>query len=167
MVLNSKLLFKNSFTNEQIDKYNNDYFEITEEIPKVSCYEWFDKGRFDEAVRELIKFAKQWKNKITGELVVICKGEDDDKVISGRYKLKKDIEFEECDVNITLRKSREKAKVLTEDEKIALCKDYAKNKKKIPGKSEVYKGFKIGSFYHTLSKNSTLFQHVEEVMKNE
>lgn len=167
MVLDSKLVFKNSFTDTQIQEYSNTHFSVTEDAPRIGCYEWFEKERFDEAARELIAFAKRWKNKIGGDMIVVCRADDSEDAarVSGRYRLKKDIEFEECDINVSLRKTRAQPKVLTEDEKVMLCREYADEKHKLPSKNEVYKGFRIGAFYHTLSKNSTLFQQVAEVME--
>lgn len=165
LVLACKIKFNSTVNELALSNYNNNYFDVLENEVNVSNIDWFDKESFEEEIENLITFSQEIKNKIKGDVLVYVKGSDDS-VETGRYHItSKGSKFSSCDVNITVRQEKkEKPKQLTEDEKIALFREYWDKKHSAPGKNEVYKGFRIGNFYTTAMKNEDLITALKGIM---
>ena len=166
LVLACKILFKSTVNESNISSFVNDYFELNENGVSVNSVDWFDRENFENEIDNLIAFSKEIKNKIKGDVLVYVKNEDDS-VVTGRYKIStKEWKYSNCDVNITVKqKQKEKPKILTENEKIALFKEYWDNKHAAPKKSEIYKGFHIGQFYTSAMKNEDLIAALKDIMQ--
>lgn len=165
LVLACRIKFNSTVNEQALSNYNNNYFDILENEVNISNIDWFDKESFEEEIENLITFSHEIKNKIKGDVLVYVKGTDDG-VETGKYHItSKGSKFSTCDVNITVKQERkEKPKQLTEDEKIALFKEYWEKKHSAPGKNEIYKGFRIGSFYSTAMKNEDLITALKMIM---
>ena len=169
LVLSTKLTLDTSLSNEMIEEFSSLFFDINESEVTVPCCDWIDKASFEEDFDNLRVFARQIKNKLKGDVLVYVRNAETDTVTQGRYKcMAKEITFEECELNISIKKGlKEKPKALTEEEKIALFREYWELKHQIPGKSETYKGFRIGTFFNTMMKNQNMIEILNNIMKDE
>ena len=165
LVLSCKVNFNSTVNEQALSNYNNNYFEVLENEVNIANIDWFDKGSFEEEIGSLIAFSGEIKNKIKGDVLVYTKYSDD-RVETGKYHITtKGLKYSPCDVSISVRKEKkEKPKQLTEEEKIALFREYWEKKHSAPGKSEIYKGFRIGSFYATAMKNEDLIAALKGIM---
>ena len=165
LVLACKIRFRNTINEEAISSFANDYFELNENEVSISTIDWFDRDNFEEQVDNLITFSREIKNKIKGDVLVYVKSADDS-VMTGKYHITaKEWSFSKCDLNISVRSERkEKPKQLTEEEKIALFREYWENKHEAPTKNEIYKGFRIGAFYTAAMKNEELISSLKDIM---
>lgn len=168
LVLSTKLAFKNSVPDTLLSEWSSDYFEITEADVQVTSVDWFDKDDFEDAINKLQAFGKRIKNKVKGDILVFVKSEDES-VRTGKYKLSTSKNsFEECDLAISVKREvKAKPKQLTENEKIDLFRDYWNEKNKEPSKGEVYKGFRIGTFYASAMKNENVIELLRQIMSEE
>ena len=166
LVLACKVAFRSTINEESISSFTNDYFELEDNQVNVSMVDWFDQGNFEEQIDNLITFAREIKNKIKGDVLVYVKGADDS-VTTGKYHITtKEWGFSRCDINITVRQDKkEKPKQLTEEEKVALFREYWDSKHTAPAKNEIYKGFRIGAFYTTAMKNEDLIAALKDIMQ--
>lgn len=165
LVLACKIKFRNTVNEQNISAFNNDYFELGENDVNVSIVDWIDQHDFEEQVDNLIAFSREIRNKIKGDVLVYIRGSDDS-VATGKYHVgSKEWGFTRCDINISVKQpSKDKPKQLTEEEKIALFREYWQAKHTVPGKNEIYKGFKIGGFYSTAMKNEDLIAALKDIM---
>lgn len=164
MVMSSKLTFNNSLTSEQISKFSNLYFNIGVNDAEAPLFEWLDEARFMEELDHLKFYIKNIKNKIKGEMYVTKKDKDCN-LTQGKIKISSSILYEPCELCIMPKRNKdEKAKPLTEDEKIELFREYWNLKGTLPAKSEIYKGFRIGQFYATLVKNGTTLGMLSDIL---
>lgn len=165
LVLASKLTLESSISQQHLSEYSNMYFDIVENEITVPNVDWFNKTTFDEELDNLRIFVKQIKNKIKGEILVYVK-ENEERVYQGRYKVTpKEIYFEQCELNINVKKEKgEKPKTLTDAEKLDLFREYWEEKQTTPGKSEVYKGFRIGAFFVNMMKNQNTIEILNQIM---
>ena len=165
LVLACKIAFKSTINEQSIEHFTNDYFEITDNGINVSVVDWFDKSNFEDEIDNLIAFSREIKNKIKGDVLVYIKSSDDS-VNTGRYKItNKEWSYSNCDINISVRqKDKAKPKALTENEKLALFREYWEAKHAAPKKNEIYKGFHIGSFYTSAMKNEDLIATLKDIM---
>ena len=168
LVLSSKLTLDSSITQQHLSEFSNMYFDIVENEVVVPNIDWFDRATFEDELDELRVFIKQVKNKIKGEILVYVK-EGEDNTYQGRYKVSpKEIEFEQCELNIAVKKQKpEKQKMLTEAEKIDLFREFWDEKQTVPGKNEVYKGFRIGTFFNSMMKNQNTIEILNQIMNEE
>ena len=166
LVLSCKVSFRSTINEESISSFANDYFELDDNTVNISSVDWFDQGNFEEQIDNLITFAREIKNKIKGDVLVYVKGADDS-VTTGKYHItSKEWGFSRCDINITVRQGKkEKPKQLTEEEKVALFREYWEAKHTAPAKNEIYKGFRIGSFYTSAMKNEDLIAALKDIMQ--
>ena len=166
LVLSSKLSLNSSLAQQNISEFNSMYFDIDDDKITVPNIDWFDKNSFEEELDNLRVFIRQIKNKIKGELLVYVK--DGDNTYQGRYKLMTNqVVFEQCELNVLVKKQKsEKAKTLTESEKLELFREYWEKKQTVPGKSEVYNGFRIGAFFNTMMKNQNTIELINQIMEN-
>lgn len=164
-VLTTKLTLDSTISQQHLSEFNNMYFAIDENSISVSNVDWFNKDSFEEELDNLITFIKQIKNKIKGEILVYVK-DGDDVFYQGRYKVStKAIDFEQCELNINVKKAKgEKPKTLTEAEKLDLFREYWEEKQKVPGKSEVYKGFRLGTFFVNMMRNQNTIEVLNQIM---
>lgn len=168
MVLKANLSFASSIPQQYVEEFSNCYFGICGDgnvtVPLMS---WFERHGFEEELDELLHFAKQIKNKAKGEIIV-CSREGDN-MQEGRYKIARgQYEYEPCEININVRKSKVTAsKPLTEEEKLNLFREFWKQKRVVPKPSEVYKGFRIGTFFTSMMKNQNAISIMNDIMKNE
>lgn len=164
MVMSSKLTLNNSLTPGQISKFSNLYFSIGENTVEVPLFEWLDEVRFVEELDHLKFYVMNLKNKIKGEMYVTKKDRDGN-ISQGKFKISNNISYESCELCIMPRKNKEeKSKPLTEEEKIELFREYWNTKGKLPAKSEVYKGFRIGQFYAMLVKNGATLELLSDIL---
>ena len=163
MVLQAKLPLKSTVDPDSLSQFSNTFFELTDNQALVPCFEWLDKNAFESELDSMMKWLKKRKNKITGELLVATK--EDDNIMQGRYNVRSKLSFENCEIAMTIKKSRPQTKALTDSEKLSLFKEYWEQKKEIPKPSEVFKGFRIGSFYATLIKNESWMEQLQSIMK--
>lgn len=169
MIIASDIKFKNSLSDEEIESYSGSIFTVTEDGVDASLYTWVKEEFFDGELDELYQFAKENSNKLKGHVFIVRKAEDREDCETIQYDIKlgaKDYESDECKFNITVRKQREKKKVLTQDEKLALFKEYWELKRKEPPAKEVYKDFRIGAFYNTCKKNADLLAVLTDIQKS-
>lgn len=166
LVLSSKLSLNSSLAQQNISEFNSMYFDIDDDKITVPNIDWFDKNSFEEELDNLRVFIRQIKNKIKGELLVYVK--DGDNTYQGRYKLMTNqVIFEQCELNVLVKKQKsEKAKTLTESEKLELFREYWEKKQTVPGKSEVYNGFRIGAFFNTMMKNQNTIELINQIMND-
>lgn len=166
LVLSSKLSLNSSLAQQNISEFNSMYFDIDDDKITVPNIDWFDKNSFEEELDNLRVFIRQVKNKIKGELLVYVK--DGDNIYQGRYKLMTNqVVFEQCELNVLVKKQKsEKAKTLTESEKLELFREYWEKKQTVPGKSEVYNGFRIGAFFNTMMKNQNTIELINQIMND-
>ena len=166
LVLSSKLSLNSSLAQQNISEFNSMYFDIDDDKITVPNIDWFDKNSFEEELDNLRVFIRQIKNKIKGELLVYVK--DGDNTYQGRYKLMTNqVIFEQCELNVLVKKQKsEKAKALTESEKLELFREYWEKKQTVPGKSEVYNGFRIGAFFNTMMKNQNTIELINQIMND-
>lgn len=164
LVLKSKITLASSLSQQILSEFNNDYFAIEENNVFVPEIDWFSKESFEEELDNLRVFAKRLKNKIKGDVLVYVKEQDN--IYQGRYKVSQTkIDFEQCELNVNVKKEKaEKTKPLTESEKLDLFREYWDKKQEAPGKSEVYKGFRIGAFYTTMMKNQNTIEVMNQIM---
>lgn len=165
LVLSTKLTLESSVPQQYLSEFSSMYFDITENEVVVPSIDWFGKDSFEEELDNVKAFAKQVKNKLKGEVLVYVK-EGEDTLYQGRYKVSpKEIEFEQCELNVSVKKQKaEKAKTLTDSEKLDLFREYWEEKQKVPGKSEVYKGFRIGTFFNSMMKNQNTIEVLNQIM---
>lgn len=161
MVIHHDIKFKDTLTTEQVEIYAESSFTITEDRVIIPQYVWFKEEFFTADLDELYAFCTDEKVKVKGNIFIVRKQSDDDEFEPTQQHIKigvKGYEIEDCSFNVTLRHSNngEKKKALTEEEKIALFKEYWEKKRKIPPPKEVYKDFRIGTFYNTCKKNGDL-----------
>lgn len=166
LVLACKVSFRSTINEESISSFTNDYFELNDNMVNISMIDWFDQGNFEEQIDNLITFSREIKNKIKGDVLVYVKGSDDS-VMSGKYHItSKEWGFIRCDINISVRQDKkEKPKQLTEEEKVALFREYWDVKHTAPAKNEIYKGFRIGAFYTSAMKNEDLIAALRDIMQ--
>ena len=166
MVLSAKLTLNTTLPQQVLAEFSNMYFDIIDEVVTVPVIDWFGKESFEEELDNLRAFLHQAKTRVKGEVLVYVKEEDE--VYQGRYKLTtSQMNFERCDLNITVKKQKaEKPKTLTEAEKLDLFREYWEKKQAVPGKSEVYKGFRIGAFYNTMMKNQNTIELLNQIMND-
>ena len=166
LVLACKIGFKSTINESSITSFVNDYFELSDNGVNINSVDWFDKDNFEAELDSLITFSKEIKNKIKGDVLVYVK-HSDDSVQTGRYKLSsKEWTYSNCDISISVKqKDKQKPKVLSENEKIALFKEYWDNRHSAPKKSEIYKGFHIGQFYTSAMKNEDLIAALKDIMQ--
>lgn len=168
MVLKANLSFTSSIPQQYVEEFSNCYFGICDDgnvtVPLMS---WFERRGFEEELDELLHFAKQIKNKVKGEIIV-CSREGDN-MQEGRYKITRgQHEYEPCEININVRKAKVMtSKPLTEEEKLNLFREFWKLKHAVPKSSEVYKGFRIGSFFTSMMKNQNAISIMNDIMKDE
>ncbi len=164
LILSSKVNFKSDVPAQLLTDWNNDYFAITGNEAEVSTVDWIEKTHFEESMSAVRTFGKRIKNRVKGEILVFLRSETEE-VRTGKYKISSSkITFEECDLNISVRKSnKEKGKSLTEEEKIELFREYWNEKHKEPAKNEVFKNFRIGTFYATAMKNNAIAETLRQI----
>lgn len=166
LVLSSKLSLNSSLPQQIMSEFSSMYFDINEDKITIPNIDWFDKNSFEEDLDNLRVFARQIKNKVKGELLVYVK--EGDNVYQGRYKLMTNQTlFEQCELNVLVKKQKgEKKETLTESQKLELFKEYWEKKQTVPGKNEVYNGFRVGSFFHTMMKNQNTIELINQIMGN-
>ena len=165
LILACKLKFKSSIDESRIESFNNDYFELNDNEVNVSVVDWIEQENLEEQIDNLISFSREIKNKISGDVLVYVRTPNES-INTGKYHVNsKEWGFTKCEINISVRKpSKDKAKQLTENEKIALFREYWNTKHTAPSKNEIYKGFKVGSFYNTAMKNEELIAALRDIM---
>lgn len=165
LVLACKIKFKSTINEQSITSFTNDYFELSDNDVSVNGIDWFDKDNFEENLENLISFAHDIKNKLKGDVLVYVKTSDD-AVNTGKYHItSKGWKYSTCEINISVKAAaKDKPKALTEEEKIALFREYWENKHSAPAKNEIYKGFRIGAFYTTAMKNEDLITLLKDIM---
>lgn len=168
LVLKSTLALNSSLPQQQLTDYSNMYFDLNENEVNIPNIDWIDKSSFEEELDNLRLFMRQNKNKLKGELLVYVKDEDNNITFQGRYKLTtSQVLFEQCELNVLVKKQKkEKSKALTETEKLDLFREYWEKKQRVPGKSEVYNGFRIGAFFNNLMKNQNTIQLLNQIMEH-
>lgn len=166
LVLACKLQFKSSIDDVNIESFNNDFFELTDNGVSVNGIDWFDRDHFQEEIENLITFSREIRNKIKGVILVYIKSPNDS-VETGKYHITtKEWSYSPCEINISVRsKEKERPKTLTESEKLALFKEYWDTKKTAPRKNEIYKNFRIGAFYTAAMKNEDLITALKDIMQ--
>ena len=166
LVLACKVGFRSTVNERNIESFNNDYFELTDNGVNISNIDWFDEENFQNEIDNLIAFSREIKNKIKGVILVYVKGPNDN-VETGKYHVSsKEWSYSPCEINISIKqKDKEKPKPLTENEKIALFREYWDAKHAAPKKNEIYKGFRIGSFYTAAMKNEDLITALRDIMQ--
>lgn len=164
LVLSSKLALSSSLTQQAMSEFSSMYFDIDEDKIAVPNIDWFDKSSFEDELDNLRVFVRQCKSRVKGELLVYVK--DGDNILQGRYKLTtSQVMFEQCELKVLVQKQKgEKAKTLTESEKLELFRKFWEEKQTIPGKSEVYNGFRIGAFFNNMMKNQNTIELINEIM---
>ena len=166
LVLACKLQFRSTINETSIESFNNDFFELTDNGVSVNGIDWFEQDHFQEEIENLIAFSREIKNKIKGVVLVYVRSPNDN-IETGKYHItSKEWSYSPCEINISVKaKEKEKPKVLTESEKLALFKEYWDTKKTAPKKNEIYKGFRIGTFYTSAMKNEDLIAALKDIMQ--
>lgn len=167
LVLKSTLMLNSTLPQQRYADYSNMYFDVNENNVIVPIVDWIDRASFEEELDSLRVFIRQNKNKIKGEILVYVK--DSDVTYQGRYKVTTaKFTFDQCELSVMVKKKqKEKQKTLTEEEKLDLFRDYWEKKREIPGKNEVYNGFRIGVFYTNMMKNQNTIQLLNQIMETE
>jgi len=162
-ILTTKLNFDSQFSEADIEEFSASYFDLVDAELTVPIADWIDKDAFDEEFDNIRAWAKDKKNKLKGCVFAFVSEGDETYTIKYKVSTTK-ITCDRCEINITERRpQKEKAKALTEDEKIEMFRKYWDEKNKLPSKSEVYKGFRIGTFYHTVLKNSGIAEQLNKI----
>ncbi len=164
MILQLKLPLKNTLDSDSLSQFSNTFFELTENQAITPMFEWYDRSVFDRELEAMMQWLKKRKNKITGEMLVALK--QDGVVSEGRYIVRSKLSFENCDITMNVKRSKPATKPLTDTEKLALFKEYWEQKHEIPKQSEVFKGFRIGSFYATLIKSESWMSQLQTIMQS-
>lgn len=165
LILSSKVSLNTTIPKDKLSEYNNDYFVIEEDSVQIPCSDWFNKNLFEESMISLQKYIHDNKNKIKGMILVFVK--ENDEIHHGVYVINsKKILFEPCEFNITIKKRHQQTqKQFTDDEKLNLFREYWHTKHDVPGKTEVYKGFKIGQYYTSMMKNMNTIEIMNQIME--
>lgn len=168
MVIASDIKFTSTLNPEQLENYIEDTtFDVSVDGVEIPKFEWFKQDFFESELDELYEFCRDVKAKVKGNIFLVRKDGDDGEPIQHHVKLgSKEYDFNECSFSISVRKSGEKRKTLTQDEKVALFKEYWDKKHQIPPPKEVYKDFKLGMFYNQCKKNGDLLQLMENIQND-
>ena len=168
MILKANLSFVSSIPQQYVSEFSNLYFGICDDgTVTVPLMTWLEKHGFEEELENLLHFSRQIKNKVKGDFIVCVK--DETNMQQGRYKISRSkYLYEPCEININIRKSKPSAsKPLTEEEKLNLFREFWNLKHEVPKSSEVYKGFRIGSYFASMMKNQNAISIMNDIMKNE
>lgn len=170
MILQYDAKLSNSLSVDQVNNYPPLYVQLSVDGLKFNTYEWIDSQRFDNELDKLIKYMRTIKNKIKCELVVVKKDEIGDSgeyvMKHGKYRINNKVKFEDCDINIVVKKDGVKSgNKITLEDKIKIFHEYWDEKHKLPDANEIYKDFKIGLFYANCVKNKTTLNMIESIMK--
>lgn len=164
-VVSTKLNLNTSPTEDQLRTFNSDYCVIEDNgTVSIPGYVWINRNSFEDDLDHLLESIRRFKLHIRGEILVYVR--EDGNVTTGRYKVtNRHHPFESVALNISVRKAMgEKAKTLSEQEKLELFRSYWNEKSQPPGRNEVYKGFQIGRYYATMIRNGESFRLIEEIM---
>ena len=171
MVLTSKISFKTTPNQEQIDDFpSQTLFMPEDDNIVIDNYKWFEEDVLMSDIETLYSYCDDNKIKIKGNILFVKKEDDDEDadVDVSQHCIKfgsKEVTDTECSFSITCRKQGERKKPLTLDEKIALYEEYWQTKHEVPPPKEIYKGFRIGSFYSTCKKNGDVMQTLNDIEK--
>lgn len=169
MVIGYDVKFKDSISPELVDIYVDDSaFKVTTDEVIIPKYVWFNQEFFDADLDELYAFCRDENVKVKGDIYVVRRESETSDPMQQHIKLKStSYDINECTFNITVKSANKtKRKPLTEEEKIALYKEYWDAKRKPPPPKEVYKEFRIGTFYASCKKNGDLLQIIEDIQND-
>lgn len=172
MVIACDVKFSDSLRSDQLDSFNEEYgdssFELSEDGLYMPMYEWFQQQFFEADLDELYEFCRSEHVKLKGNIYMIKREVKDGDYQQVHVKLgSKVYEMIDCTFSINVRKGgANKRKVLSNDDKLALFKEYWESKQRIPNSNEVYKDFRIGSFYATCKKNSDMMDSLNSILKD-
>lgn len=138
-------------------------FSVSPEHVSMLVQEWIDKTTFEEELEAIMSTLKRRKLKGHGQIMCrIREGETYGDIV---YKVGSKIAIKRCEFSIVVKREKTEAPVaLTDEEKLALFRDFWQNKHAIPQKSEVYKDFKIGMYYSTADKSSNTMEAIRGIM---
>lgn len=166
LVIDYDVKFGSTITGDQIDSFGEQSFSLTESGLYIQRYVWFQQQFFEQDLNELYQLCKEDKIKVKGNIFVAHREHDDDEPTQMCIKLdNKGYEMISCTFLITMRKGNgSKKKPFTTDEKLSLFKEYWEVKHEPPAPTEVYKEFKIGTFYNNCLKHSELMQALNNII---
>lgn len=168
LVIQSKLNLNNSLSVDQVKNYSNLYFVISENEVTLPTYEWIDARRLEDEMTRLLNYLKSIHNKLRGDIFVSTRDKDGN-ISQWRYKFSGNkFGKESCEFVLQLKHANDgdKRKALSDDEKVQLFREYWDAKHVVPMKSETYKGFRIGAYYSTISKNDAMMDVLTTIMTN-
>lgn len=164
MVIASNIRFSDTLTSEQVDNFPNISFGVEEDGLYPLMYEWYRRNQFDVDLDEMYEYCKRDKIKPKGSLFAVIRESEDNDVQQVCVKLDaKGYEYIEGTFCITMKKEGTKKKTLKLEEKLELFREFWNRNRRIPNPSEIYKDFKIGSFYKTCIKNAEAMESLNEI----
>lgn len=158
------LAFRSSLPEQAVTDLNAiHFFVVTPERISLFVQDWIDKRTFEEELETIMSISKKYKCKMRG--YIMCRIREGDVYGDIAYKISSKIKLKRCEFSISIKREKsEAAKVLTEEEKLAVFREYWNRKHTIPQKSEVYKDFKIGLYYSTADKSSLTMEALRGIM---
>ena len=169
MIISSNVQFKDSIPLDVAETYAESSFTVTENDVTIPLYEWYKEDTFNAELDELYAFCRDTKSKVKGNIFLVRKANDDVGTDLVQHCIKlgtKSYKMDECSFIISVRSNKPKKKSLTEDEKVALFKEYWESKHQVPPPKEVYKDFRIGAFYESCKRNGDML-HVLTLITEE
>lgn len=169
LVVAYDVTFGSTLTADQIDSFGDQSFSLTDSGLCIPCYVWFQHQFFEQDLDELYHLCHEDHIKVKGNIFVAHREHDEDEPTQMCIRLdNKGYELIPCTFMITMKKSGgSKKKALTTEEKVGLFKEYWEIKRQPPTPTEVYKEFRIGSFYSTCLKNSEMMQTLNSIISGD
>lgn len=169
MVISADVKFRDTLDESQVEAFSETSFTITEDEVLIPMYEWFKEEFFESDLDSVYADCKSMKAKLKGNIFLVRKENEDEGTEVTQHHIKlgvKEYNEDECTFRVSATKSDgKKRKTFTEEEKVGLFKEYWESKKKLPPPKEVYKEFRIGTFYATCKKNEQLMKALNEIQK--
>lgn len=158
--------FKSSISDDVLNELSMiRYFGIAPERISLFVQEWIDKTMFEEELETILNITKKHKFKAHGQ--VMCRIREGDLYSDIVYKVGSKIKIKRCELAVCIKREKtDPPKMLTDEEKLAVFREYWQKKHAIPQKSEVYKDFKIGMYYTTADKSSLTMEAIRSIMSD-
>lgn len=151
-----------------VDNWNSNIFTMsTTDIMSIPGV-YIDHDMFDNELHNLFEFAQSNGIKMSGQIIVFQRNKGDNNIagrVAGKYDISnKEISYEMCDINVSVKSNKQASHKLTEEEKQALFTEFWTQTQRIPRPTEKYKEFNIGGYFHGARKNKELFDRLNSLM---
>lgn len=170
MVISADIKFRDTLEEDQVASFENEILSVTEDEVFVPLYQWYNADFFMNDIEAFYDNCKELKAKPKGNIFMVKRETDADDAETTQVCIKLGVKSyetdDECTFKVMVKKNEtKKRKTFTEEEKIQLFKEYWELKKEVPKPKDVYKDFRIGTFYNTCKKNTELMAALKEIQK--